>query len=192
METIARAERALSAFPFPSPSAQPFVPMKTLLFLRHGKSDWDADYGRDHERPLNERGTRDAKRMGRYLADHGPLPDSVVTSTAVRARTTARLAHEAGAWTAPIAETDVLYGARLGDVLDVVHTMDEADAVVLLAGHEPTWSSAVEAFTDEGPVEMPTAALACIEFPADRWTEVDWGAGTLAWLMIPKGLPEGY
>ena len=166
--------------------------MKTILFLRHGKSDWDADYGRDHERPLNTRGTRDAKRMGRYLADTGPMPDLIVTSTAVRARTTVHLAHEAGGWTAPVAETDVLYGASLRDVLDVVHAMDDGYDTLLLAGHEPTWSSAVEAFIDDGPVEMPTAALACLQFDADAWTDVDWGAGTLVWRMIPKALPEGY
>ncbi len=165
--------------------------MKTLLLLRHAKSDWDADYGPDHERPLAARGVRDAKRMGRYLADAGPLPDVCVTSTAVRARTTVRLAHEAGGWTAPVVEADALYAASLRDVLDVVRSLDDADAVVLLAGHEPTWSSAVGAFAGRA-VSMPTAALACITFDVDRWAEVGWGAGTLAWRMKPKALPEGY
>ena len=49
--------------------------MKTLLLMRHAKSDWDADYGPDHDRPLNERGLRSARLMGRVLAEEGLVPD---------------------------------------------------------------------------------------------------------------------
>ena len=162
--------------------------MKTVLLLRHGKSDWDADYGRDHERPLAKRGVKAAKRMGRFLAKAGPLPDVCVTSTAVRARTTLHLAHEAGEWTAPIHETERLYACGLDDVGAVIVNTDDAANVLLLAGHEPTWSSAVEEMIGGGTVEMPTAALACIDFEVERWEDVAWGGGTLRWLVIPKAL----
>ena len=162
--------------------------MKTVLFLRHGKSDWDATYGPDHERPLAKRGVKAAKQMGRYLARVGPLPDVCVTSTAVRARTTLALAHEAGGWGAPIIETDTLYACDLGDVADVIEATDAAARVLLLAGHEPTWSEAVEELTGRFGIEMPTAALACIDFAVDAWEEVTWGEGTLRWLVTPKSL----
>ena len=42
--------------------------MKRLLVFRHGKSDWDADYGVDFERPLALRGQKAARTMGRFLA----------------------------------------------------------------------------------------------------------------------------
>jgi len=61
--------------------------MKTMLWMRHGKSDWDAGYGRDHDRPLATRGEKAAKAMGTALANAGFLPDFVLSSTAVRART---------------------------------------------------------------------------------------------------------
>ena len=164
--------------------------MKTVLLFRHGKSDWDANYGRDHERPLAKRGIKAAKRMGRFLAKAGPLPDVCVTSTAVRARTTLRLAHEAGGWTAPIYETERLYACGLNDVGTVIFSTEDAVDVLLLAGHEPTWSSAVEEMIGGGMVEMPTAALACIDFEVERWQDVAWGEGTLRWLVIPKALKD--
>lgn len=164
--------------------------MKTVLFLRHAKSDWDAPFGRDHERPLAKRGVKAAKRMGRYLAETGPLPDVCVTSTAVRARTTLALAHEAGGWTAPVHETDRLYACGLGEVGAVIAETDDAADVLILVGHEPTWSEAVEELTDGSPVRMPTAALACIDFEAVAWNEISWGEGTLRWLVVPRELDD--
>ena len=62
--------------------------MKILLILRHAKSSWDHPGLRDHDRPLNPRGRRDAPRMGRFLVERDLVPERIVSSTAVRARTT--------------------------------------------------------------------------------------------------------
>ena len=56
--------------------------MPSLLVLRHGKSDWDADYGVDADRPLAERGRRAARTIGRHLAEVGPEPTLALTSPA--------------------------------------------------------------------------------------------------------------
>ena len=62
--------------------------MKTLLVLRHAKSSWDHTELADHDRPLNKRGMRTAPRMGRLLIERDLVPDLILCSTAVRARTT--------------------------------------------------------------------------------------------------------
>ena len=64
--------------------------MKTLLVLRHAKSSWNDSALKDHERPLNDRGKRDAPRMGQLLNDHKLTPDLIISSTAKRARKTAK------------------------------------------------------------------------------------------------------
>ena len=91
--------------------------MKRLVLLRHAKSDWDADYGADHDRPLNDRGVRSAEAMGRFLAEVGQVPDTVISSTAVRARTTAELAIAAGGWNRSIRTDERIYGGSAGDIL---------------------------------------------------------------------------
>ena len=164
--------------------------MKTIILFRHGKSDWDAPFDHDHERPLAKRGIRDAKRMGRFLVASGCIPDVCLTSTAVRARTTMGLAHEAGEWTEPIRATEALYLASPRNVLSVVRATSDSASSIILAGHEPTCSSSIEQLIGGGTVRMPTAAMARIDVMTERWADVSWGYGNLIWLMIPKALDE--
>ncbi len=72
--------------------------MKKVFVLRHGKSDWHAEYGPDHDRPLAPRAVAAAERMGRFLSESAQIPAKVLSSTAVRARHTAELAMSAGRW----------------------------------------------------------------------------------------------
>ena len=64
--------------------------MKTLYLVRHAKSSWEFDL-EDHKRPLNERGLTDAPKMGAYIREKISLPQRIVSSDAVRAKTTALL-----------------------------------------------------------------------------------------------------
>ena len=65
--------------------------MKTLLILRHAKSSWNNLDLPDYDRPLNKRGKRDAPRMGDFLRHQDLVPDLVISSTAKRAKKTAKL-----------------------------------------------------------------------------------------------------
>ena len=70
--------------------------MKTLLLLRHAKSSWDDVALRDFERPLADRGKRDAPRMAEELKLRAPLPDLIISSPAARARQTTQAVVNAG------------------------------------------------------------------------------------------------
>ena len=164
--------------------------MKTILFLRHGKSDWDADFSTDHERPLAKRGVKASATMGRFIATCGVLPDRIITSTAVRARTTIQLAKEAGGWDAPTRETKTLYHASPTDLLVQIRAEDDAADVLLLVGHEPTWGSTVSRLAGGGALKYPTAALARVDFDVRRWQDVAFGNGELIWLVPPKALAD--
>lgn len=163
---------------------------RRLLLLRHGKSDWEAEYERDHDRPLAKRGVRDAKRIGRFLAQAGRVPDLIIHSTAVRAARTAELAVEAADWSGEVRASRDLYDADLSDLLGVVHGVDADTKTLLLAGHQPLWSMAAAWLTGGGAIRMPTAAIACIRFEASDWRDVAEGSGALAWLVIPKLLAD--
>jgi phosphohistidine phosphatase len=159
---------------------------KQLILFRHGKSDWDASYGRDHNRPVSERGVKAAQAMGRQLAAANKVPDLAITSSAVRARTTLELAIAAGNWTCPIQVSDDLYEAAIEQVLEVIHQTSNQHTVLMLVGHEPTWSETVSYLTGGGTVRMPTAAMVCLEFEVVTWQQVEYGRGTLLWLLPPK------
>jgi phosphohistidine phosphatase len=159
--------------------------MKTLLLFRHAKSDWDAEFEHDRERPLNKRGKRAAKRMGRYLAEAGSVPGRVLTSPAVRTRETVRLASESGSWKSKIEVENALYEAAPDALAALIREQPDVHSVVLLAGHEPAFSETVSRLIGGGEVSMPTAAIACIEFDVERWSDVS-ANGRLAWLVTPK------
>lgn len=159
---------------------------RELLLLRHAKSDWSSTSGGDHDRPLARRGREAAPRMGRFLAAVGPLPGRVVTSSAVRARSTAELAVEAGNWRCPIQVAPELYEASVEDLLDLVARQPADLETLLLVGHEPTLSQSIGVLVGGASVRFPTAALASIRCAVRSWQAVAPGTGTLAWLVTPK------
>lgn len=159
--------------------------MKTLLVMRHGKSDWNAEYGADHERPLNERGVRSARVMGRVLAAEGHMPDLVLTSTAVRARSTASLAKEAGNWGCEIVLDQNLYGSGVDAAVQAAASSGPVSDELMLVGHQPTWSNLVSVLTGDR-VEMKTATVAVIEFDIDRWESLPTVRGEIVASYQPR------
>lgn len=158
--------------------------MRTLLVMRHAKSDWDADYGRDHERPLNQRGVRNARQMGKVLLEEELVPALVITSTALRARSTAELANDAGDWDADIVVDPNLYGTDADTAIRVASDAPELERLMLV-GHQPTWSTLVEVLTGE-QVEMKTATVAVVEFDIDEWRGLAMRRGRLVAVFHPR------
>ena len=162
--------------------------MKSVILFRHGKSDWDAVYNTDHNRPLAKRGIKAAKRMGKYLADLDQMPDLVISSPAVRAKTTVQLAMETCEWSSEFKLDRSIYGGASGTLLDLLYNINESVGVACLVGHEPTFSSFISNCTNSGWIRFPTASMARLDFEVSAWKEIRFGQGTLAWLTRPKEL----
>ncbi len=160
--------------------------MRTLILFRHGKSDWDAPYASDHDRPLAERGRNAAQLMGRLLAQIDQVPELAVSSSAVRARDTLQLAARAGGWTSMIRVDSALYATTAGEVLRWMHLLGRSPSTLLLAGHEPTWSDLAGQLVGDAMIRVPTGCMLRIDFACDDWQSVDFGSGELRWLIPPK------
>lgn len=167
--------------------------MKTIVLFRHAKSDWDAEYGHDHDRPLADRGYKGARKMGRFLVTSGLSPDHALSSTALRARQTLAIAAEYGGWSGEATITEALYGATADGMIEQIRTMPEAAQTLVVVGHEPTLSSTVSRLIGGGRVEMKTATMARIDVDVARWADVAPGRGVLAWMLPPGALkPNRY
>jgi len=162
--------------------------MKTLLLLRHAKSDWEADYGTDHQRPLSKRGRKAAGNVGRYLTETAQLPDVVIASDARRVKETLRNAQEAGAWeNSSVVYTNDLYLAEGPEALiEVIRKAPAKVSTLMLVGHEPVWSGTVAALIGGGEIRFPTAALARIDLAVETWEEVTVCCGELVLLLPPR------
>ncbi|MFC8681564.1 SixA phosphatase family protein [Microbacterium ureisolvens] len=139
--------------------------MITLALVRHAKSDWGDPGLDDHDRPLNDRGTRDAPRMARRLAVTGFRPDVILSSTALRARTTAEaFAAELGV---AVSLDPELYGAPASSLLAAAAASGAGS--VMVVAHDPGMSALAGRLSDGGIGHMPTCAVATF-----TWTEDDW------------------
>ena len=167
--------------------------MKTIILFRHGKSDWDADTGDDHARPLADRGRKGARKMGRFLVTAGSAPDHAVSSSAVRTRQTLAIAAAEGGWTGDAHVTDALYGASPEDVVREVQAVPDDASTVVVVGHEPTTSRVASLLIGGGRLEVKTATMVRIDVDVDRWADVHPGRGALVWMLSPGHLkPNRY
>ncbi|MEW6736951.1 MAG: histidine phosphatase family protein [Acidobacteriota bacterium] len=161
--------------------------MKTLLLLRHAKSSWDDSSQRDFDRPLSERGQRDAPRMGKQLSLSGPIPDLILCSPAVRAQQTLTAFIQAAHCKVNIKFDERIYGAQSAQLIKIVRELPDTCATVLMVGHNPGFEELAARLTAI-PEHMPTAALVCIELPFTNWDEVEDGQGRRVWFLTPKQL----
>lgn len=161
--------------------------MKQILLLRHAKSSWDDSSLKDFDRPLADRGRRDAPRMGRFLKQAGYLPDAVIASPAARAKeTTLLVAEAAGIGEDVITWNDDLYYGSYADCREAILETPASAGRVMLVGHNPKMEDLAGLLCGDASIRMPTAALVCFEHPANRWEQLLGGAAQLKWMMIPK------
>src|SRR5690242_21738198 len=112
--------------------------MKTLFLIRHAKSSWDDTALPDKDRPLNDRGKRDAPKMGKRLAKRDVKPDLILSSPAKRALTTAKIiAKKLEYKFTDIVVNDRLYAGAAHDLLNVIHRLGDRPKRVILFGHNP-------------------------------------------------------
>lgn len=162
--------------------------MKTLFLMRHAKSSWKDERLPDHDRPLNKRGKKDAPRMGQLLVEQKIQPDRWLSSTALRARTTAELVAETVDFAGEIELRSDLYHAAPADYLAVLQEVADTADSVLIVGHNPGLEELLELLTGAAKA-FPTAALARIELPVLDWKELKTSTrGKLIHLWRPKEL----
>lgn len=168
---------------------------RELLILRHAKSAWDTDAPTDFDRPLALRGVRASKRMGRYIAETGLLPDAIVCSTATRAVQTIHGAARAARLSLESVRFErAIYEADLSTLLEVLGECDPDAQRTLIVGHNPGLEYLLDHLAGGVPVPgdgklLPTAALARVELPGD-WRRLARGQGTLRGLVRVRDLDD--
>ncbi|KXO89304.1 SixA phosphatase family protein [Tsukamurella pseudospumae] len=133
--------------------------MDTLILLRHGKSAYP-DKVKDHDRPLAQRGIRQAGLAGKAIRRYGHVVDLVLCSTAERARATL----EQAAVDAPVRFVPKLYGATGEQILKIVDAERGDAATVLVVGHDPGLAEAAQILDPTFTfAKFPTSAFAVVE-----------------------------
>lgn len=159
--------------------------------MRHAKSSWDTPNLKDFDRPLNNRGERDAPKMGAYLNGLQLIPDYIFCSPAKRTRST--LSHITNQIT--ILQKDIEFAENLyfKGLKAYIHTLKntrKSISTVMVIGHNPMTEDAQQ-YLAKNPVSKPfkTATIACLEANISDWEKLDKDCCTLKWMIGPKDLP---
>jgi len=157
-----------------------------IYLVRHADAgDPGAWQGADADRPLSSKGTRQAERMGKFLAGIGLHPDRIVSSPKLRARQTADIV-------AAAVGTSVTLDDRLAEGFDLARLraviVEPNSSRTMLVGHDPDFSDLVAELLGTGAVPMSKSTLARIDLDAPPAPN----GGRLRWLVPPDALkPAG-
>jgi phosphohistidine phosphatase len=157
--------------------------MKTLLLIRHAKSDWSNSGLDDFDRPLNQRGQTDLPLLARLLRTHGPTPQNLLASPARRAQQTVEgLAPELGI--TPVFD-ERLYLAPYQQLVEVVAEKAPAasDSLALVA-HNPGLEE-LAGFLCGARLHLPTGGIVAIDL-ATTWRDIEADCGILRYFSVPR------
>jgi phosphohistidine phosphatase len=159
--------------------------MKTLYLIRHAKSDWDTTVKRDIERPLNERGLRDATMMAKQLQGLNFKPSILFCSPAQRTVTTSELITK----DMQIIFEKKIYEASLQELTKLIDEFPDEHSEVALIGHNPSMTYLSNYLTGEFINSIPTCSVIKIELEINSWKEITQGIGTQKFFIYPKMYP---
>jgi phosphohistidine phosphatase len=146
--------------------------MKKLVLIRHAKSDWNNPWLEDHDRPLAERGLKDAPTMAKRLKKRNLNPEIILSSTALRAVETAKItSKELNFPEEEICFEKNLYHASAGTILKYIHHQKDSKNTLLIFGHNPGLNELISFLG--GKIEnLPTSGQFGFILKSDRWNDL--------------------
>lgn len=167
--------------------------MKTLFILRHAKAAPKDSNISDHDRPLDKVGKDDALRMGKLIKDKEMIPSLIISSTALRAQTTAELVAKGCIYQGDIVLNPSLYEAKPKDYLSILETLSDMYGSVLIVGHNPTIEDTIQMLTDSSDVTaISSCTLAHLSLPIEKWSDlsnngkIEQGKAVLREIIQPR------
>jgi phosphohistidine phosphatase len=163
--------------------------MKELLIVRHAKSSWDFSGLSDIDRPLNERGIRDAVIMADHLKKKELTPDLLISSPAHRAMATSSfLINHMSIKPEMVKITSDIYESSATSILNVVNSISDYYNRVFLVGHNPGLTDFVNLFFTDFLDNLPTCGVAYFQFNTSNWKSIHIDNAKLLNLWFPKSL----
>jgi len=158
-----------------------------LTLARHAKSSWNDAGLSDFDRPLNSRGLKNAPEMGKRLADANYKLDSLISSPAMRAITTAGIiAKQIDFSKQKIRQNDDIYNASINTLIEIVTTLENSSSRVMLVGHNPGFTTLCNYLSNAEIDNMPTCSIAQIQFDTKSWNSITEHSGELLDFDYPK------
>lgn len=147
--------------------------MKTLILVRHAKSSWDDPGLNDFDRPLNDRGKKDAPKMAERLAKKKIEIDAFISSPAKRAARTAKFfAEEFKAKKKEIIFKTELYLASENVFYDVIEKTDDDLDTIAVFSHNPGITDFANDLTEIKIDNIPTCGVFAVKIDSGHWADI--------------------
>ena len=144
---------------------------RTLVMIRHAKSSWTNPLQSDFERPLNERGKKEAPEMGKKLKKAGIIPELIIASSAKRTKQTAkRIAEEVGYSEDKIKWEEKLYHCIPSVFEEVIYEIGQEVKTIFIIAHNPGITEFVNQLVPEFKIDnMPTCGVVASHIETEEW-----------------------
>jgi len=160
---------------------------KRFVIIRHAKSSWATLGQADFDRPLNDRGQKNAPEMGKRLLQYGLVPDLILSSSAKRTRQTTKALTEAMNFKGKTEWLEKLYHAPVETIESVISSADDEYNTIFIVAHNPGLTQFLIEHGDRFITDnMPTCAIAAFELEADSWTDFHKAGKSIIQYDFPK------
>ncbi|WKV10856.1 SixA phosphatase family protein [Marivirga harenae] len=160
--------------------------MKKLILIRHAKSSWDFPHLKDYDRPLNDRGKRDAPKMAQWLSSQEIKADLIISSGAERTKNTA-IAFQA-VLNILMEIDDQLYHASRSKLLNIIKQANDEINCLLLVSHNPGLNDLADYLLSGFTDNIPTTGIVSLNFDIQKWSEASPQSASLHFFQFPKNL----
>lgn len=161
--------------------------MKTLILIRHAKSSWANPEQSDFDRPLNERGRRDAPDMAKRLFEKKFSIDRIIYSSAVRTTETMKIFKEVlKIESKNCLSCDELYHAPLFQLKETIRDIDNKNNTIILIGHNPGITELANSLTNVQTDNMPTCSIFAVQSNCKSWVEFNSSKKEFLFFDYPK------
>ena len=160
--------------------------MKNLYLIRHAKSDWNDESKSDFDRGLNRRGEKAILIMANALKEKKVIPDLILSSSAKRAKLTAKgLAKKIG-YRGKIQYIDALYMAKPETIVRLIKDVNDTVDTLFIVGHNPETTELSNIMTDDYIDNVPTLGIVAFKIPIDHWRKFKLTEGKTEFFIYPK------
>ncbi len=164
--------------------------MKNLYLIRHAKSDWNDESKSDFDRGLNRRGEKAILIMANALKEKKVMPDLILSSSAKRAKLTAKgLAKKIG-YCGKIQYIDALYMAEPETIHRLIKDVNDTVDTLFIVGHNPETTELSNMMVDDYITNVPTLGIVAFKIPIDHWIKFKLTEGKTEFFIYPKMFAE--
>jgi len=159
---------------------------KILIIVRHGKSSWDQKSVSDIDRPLKDRGVKDAYEMANRILKKGIRPDCIISSPALRALHTSIIFSRV--FDFPVNEIIInqdMYLSEPDRILTIINETSNSIDSVMIFGHNPALTELVNYLSELDIDNLPTTGLVMLRFSSDNWKGINKNCHKLEYFDFP-------